>query len=69
MRNIAPTRMPNMDVDADNIPNIIYPTIAPIFIGIYVRFRLSLRITRNDFVSAEIGGLFFLIRIMTIHLT
>ena len=34
MRRAAPTRMPNMDVDADSIPRRIYPTIAPIFRGI-----------------------------------
>jgi hypothetical protein len=33
IRSIAPSRIPNMDVDADNIPKIIYPTIIPIFSG------------------------------------
>ena len=33
IRSIAPTRIPNMDVDADNIPKIIYPTMIPIFSG------------------------------------
>ena len=34
IRSIVPSNIPNMDVDADNIPNRIYPTIIPIFIGI-----------------------------------
>jgi hypothetical protein len=34
IRSIAPSRIPNMDVDADNIPRRIYPTIIPIFNGI-----------------------------------
>lgn len=34
IRSIAPRRMPNMDVEADNIPNTIYPAINPIFRGI-----------------------------------
>ena len=59
--------MPNMDVEADSIPKRIYPTIAPIFNGVYVRLRFNLRITRKDFVSGEICGLFFLIRIMVVH--
>jgi hypothetical protein len=67
-RSIAPTRMPNMDVDADNIPNRMYPTIAPIFNGVYVRLRFNLRIVRKDFVSGDICGLFCLIRIMMVHL-
>jgi hypothetical protein len=67
-RSIAPTRMPNMDVDADNIPKRIYPTIAPIFNGVYVRLRFNLRIVRKDFVSGDISGLFCLIRIMNVHL-
>jgi len=33
IRSIAPSRIPNMDVDADNIPKTIYPTIIPIFSG------------------------------------
>jgi hypothetical protein len=33
IRSIAPIKIPNMDVDADNIPKIIYPTIIPIFSG------------------------------------
>ena len=33
MRSTAPTRMPNMEVDAESIPRIIYPAIAPIFSG------------------------------------
>jgi len=33
IRSIAPIRIPNMDVDADNIPKIIYPTMIPIFSG------------------------------------
>jgi len=33
IRSIAPIRIPNMDVDADNIPKTIYPTIIPIFNG------------------------------------
>jgi len=33
IRNIAPSKIPNMDVDADNIPKTIYPTIRPIFSG------------------------------------
>jgi hypothetical protein len=33
IRSIAPIRIPNMDVDADNIPKTIYPTIIPIFSG------------------------------------
>lgn len=57
-----------MDVDADNIPNRMYPTIAPIFNGVYVRLRFNLRIVRKDFVSGDICGLFCLIRIMRIHL-
>ena len=67
-RSTAPTRMPNMDVDADNIPKRMYPTIAPIFNGVYVRLRFNLRILRKDFVSGDICGLFFLIRIMGVHL-
>jgi hypothetical protein len=67
-RSIAPTRMPNMDVDADNIPKRMYPTIAPIFNGVYVRLRFNLRIVRKDFVSGDICGLFCLIRIMMVHL-
>jgi hypothetical protein len=34
MRNIAPTRMPNMDVEAESIPRRIYPTMAPTLRGI-----------------------------------
>ncbi len=68
MRSTAPRRMPNMDVDADSIPNIMYPTIAPIFNGVYVRLRFNLRIMRKDFVSGDICGLFCLIRIMWVHL-
>jgi len=34
IRSIAPRRMPNMDVEADNIPSTIYPAINPIFRGI-----------------------------------
>jgi hypothetical protein len=60
--------MPNMDVDADNIPKRMYPTIAPIFNGVYVRLRSNLRIMRKDFVSGDICGLFCLIRIMIGHL-
>jgi hypothetical protein len=56
--------MPNMDVDADSIPKRIYPTIAPIFNGVYVRLRFNLRIMRKDLVSGDICGLFFRIRIM-----
>jgi len=33
IRSIVPSRIPNMDVDADNIPKRIYPTIIPIFSG------------------------------------
>jgi hypothetical protein len=33
IRSIAPIKIPNMDVDADNIPKTIYPTIIPIFRG------------------------------------
>ena len=33
IRSIAPSRIPNMDVDADNIPKTIYPTIIPTFSG------------------------------------
>ena len=33
IRSIAPIKIPNMDVDADNIPKMIYPTIIPIFRG------------------------------------
>jgi hypothetical protein len=33
IRSIAPSRIPNMDVDADNIPKTMYPTIIPIFSG------------------------------------
>lgn len=64
----APTKMPNKDEDVDNIPKRMYPTIAPIFSGVYVRLRFNLRIIRNDFVSGDIWGLFFRIRIMEIHL-
>jgi hypothetical protein len=60
--------MPNMEVDAESIPKRIYPTIAPIFNGVYVRLRFNLRIMRKDFVSGDICGLFFLIRIMGVHL-
>lgn len=67
-RSTAPTRMPNMDVDADNIPKMMYPTIAPIFNGVYVRLRFNLRIVRKDLVSGDICGLFCLIRIMRSHL-
>ena len=67
-RSTAPTRMPNMDVDADSIPKMMYPTIAPIFNGVYVRLRFNLRIMRKDFVSGDICGLFCLIRIMWVHL-
>jgi hypothetical protein len=59
--------MPNMDVDADSIPNRMYPTIAPIFNGVYVRLRFNLRIIRKDFVSGDICGLFCLIRTMRVH--
>jgi hypothetical protein len=31
---MAPTRIPNIDVDADSIPKRIYPAITPIFSGI-----------------------------------
>ena len=31
---IVPIRIPNMDVEADNIPRRIYPVINPIFRGI-----------------------------------
>jgi len=34
IRSIVPSNIPNMDVDADNIPKRIYPTIIPIFTGI-----------------------------------
>ena len=34
IRSIAPSRIPTMDVDADNIPRRIYPTMIPIFNGI-----------------------------------
>jgi len=34
MRRMAPTRMPNMDVDAESMPSRMYPAIAPIFRGI-----------------------------------
>ena len=47
-RSTAPTRMPNMDVDADSTPKIMYPTIAPIFNGVYVRLRFNLRIMRRE---------------------
>ena len=67
-RNIAPTRMPNMDVDADNIPKRMYPAMTPIFNGVQVRLRFNLRIQRKDFVSGDISGLFFLIRSMGVHL-
>ena len=67
-RSTAPTRMPNIDVDADSIPKRMYPTIAPIFNGVYVRLRFNLRIMRKDFVSDDICGLFCLIRIMGVHL-
>jgi len=33
IRSIAPSRIPNMDVDADSIPRRIYPTMIPIFNG------------------------------------
>lgn len=66
--SIAPTKMPNNDEDVDNIPKRMYPTIAPIFNGVYVRLRLNLRIVRKDFVSGDICGLFCLIRIMNVHL-
>jgi hypothetical protein len=58
--------MPNKDEDVDSIPKRMYPTIAPIFNGVYVRFKLNLRIVRTDFVSGDICGLFCLIRIMNI---
>ena len=34
IRSIAPTRIPNMDVDAENIPIMIYPAMTPISNGI-----------------------------------
>jgi len=34
IRSIAPISIPNMDVEADNIPNTIYPAIIPILRGI-----------------------------------
>lgn len=57
-----------MDVDADNIPKRMYPTIAPILSGVYVWLRFNLRIIRKDFVSGDICGLFFLIRSMGVYL-
>jgi hypothetical protein len=33
IRSIVPSRIPNIDVDADNMPKRIYPTIIPIFSG------------------------------------
>ena len=68
MKSTQPTRMPNMDVDADSIPKRMYPAIAPIFNGVYVWLRFNLRIMRKDFVSGDICGLFFLIRIMSVQL-
>jgi hypothetical protein len=69
MRSMAPTRIPNMEVEAESIPRRIYPTIAPTFRGMYVRLRFSLRMARKDFASAEIAGLFCFIRAMETSLS
>jgi hypothetical protein len=69
MRSIAPTRIPNIDVDAESIPRRMYPAIAPILRGMYVRLRFNLRIARNDFALGEIAGLFCLIRTIDIHIS
>jgi len=68
IRSIIPISNPDMDEEAAYIPIRIYPAITPIFNGVYVRFRLSLRITRTDFVYGEICGLFFFILFMDIIL-
>lgn len=62
-----PISIPDMDVDAAYMPIRIYPAITPIFNGMYVRFRLILRITRTDFAFGEICGLFFVILFMDVH--
>jgi hypothetical protein len=69
MRSIAPTRIPNIDVDAESIPRRMYPAIAPILRGMYVRLRFNLRIARNDFALGEIAGLFCLMRTIDIHIS
>jgi hypothetical protein len=66
MRSIIPISNPDMDEEAAYIPIRIYPAITPIFNGVYVRFRLSLRITRTDFAYGEICGLFFVILFMDV---
>jgi hypothetical protein len=63
-----PISIPDMDEDAEYIPIRIYPAITPIFNGVYVRFRLSLRITRTDFAYGETCGLFFFILFMDVTL-
>ena len=68
MRSIIPISKPDMDEDAAYIPIRIYPAITPIFNGVYVRFRLSLRISRTDFAYGEICGLFFFILFMDVTL-
>jgi hypothetical protein len=68
IRNIIPIRIPDMDEDAEYMPIRIYPAITPIFNGVYVRFRLSLRITRTDFAYGETCGLFFFILFMDVTL-
>jgi hypothetical protein len=68
MRSIIPISNPDMDEEAAYIPIRIYPAITPIFNGVYVRFRLSLRMTRTDFAYGEICGLFFFILFMDVTL-
>jgi hypothetical protein len=69
MRSIAPTRIPNIDVDAESIPRRIYPAIAPILRGMYVRLRFNLRTARKDLALGEIAGLFCFIRTIDIHIS
>jgi len=69
MRSIAPTRMPNIDVDAESMPRRIYPAIAPILRGMYVRLIFNLRTARKDLALDEIAGLFCLIRTIDIHIS
>jgi len=69
MRSIAPTRIPNIDVDAESIPRRMYPAMAPILRGMYVRLRFNLRTARKDLALGEIAGLFCLMRTIDIHIS
>jgi hypothetical protein len=69
IRGIIPISNPDIDEEAAYIPIRIYPAITPIFNGVYVRFRLSLRMTRTDFAYGEICGLFFFILFIDVTLT